>query len=158
MANVNKVILIGNVTRKPEIKYTPKGTGVTELGLAVNRFIPASEGGEKREETTFIDVTLWGRQAEIACEYLDKGRPVYVEGRLQLDSWDDKETGKKRSKLRVVGENIQLLSGREGGGGGGGSRGGGSYEDAPPARPSGPRGGGPSRPAPSEPEDDDIPF
>jgi single-strand DNA-binding protein len=156
MASVNKVILIGNVTRKPEIKYTPKGTAVTELGLAVNRFIPASEGGEKREETTFIDVTLWGRQAEVACEYLDKGRPVYIEGRLQLDSWDDKETGKKRSKLRVVGENIQLLGSRDGGGGGG--RGGESYEDAPPSRPSGPRGGGPSRPAPSEPEDDDIPF
>jgi len=158
MASVNKVILIGNVTRKPEPKYTPKGTAVTELGLAVNRFIPASEGGERREETTFIDVTLWGRQAEIACEYLDKGRPVYIEGRLQLDSWDDKETGKKRSKLRVVGENIQLLGSREGGGGGGGSRGGDSYEDAPPSRPSGPRSGGPSRPTPSEPEDDDIPF
>jgi single-strand DNA-binding protein len=159
MANVNKVILIGNVTRDPEIKYTPKGTAVVDLGLAVNRFIPASEGGEKREETTFIDVTLWGRQAEVANEYLRKGRPVYIEGRLQLDSWEDKQSGQKRSKLRVVGENLQLLGGREGGGGGGGgSRGGESYEDAPPSRPSGPRGGGASRPAPSEPEDDDIPF
>jgi single-strand DNA-binding protein len=156
MANVNKVILIGNVTRDPEIKYTPKGTAVVDLGLAVNRFIPASEGGEKREETTFIDVTLWGRQAEIANEYLKKGRPVYIEGRLQLDSWEDKQSGQKRSKLRVVGENLQLLGGREGGGGGG-SRGGDSYEDAPPSRPPGPRGGA-SRPAPSEPEDDDIPF
>jgi single-strand DNA-binding protein len=156
MASVNKVILIGNVTRKPEAKYTPKGTAVTELGLAVNRFIPASEGGEKREETTFIDVTLWGRQAEIACEYLDKGRPVYIEGRLQLDSWDDKETGKKRSKLRVVGETVQFLGGGRDGGGGGGSRGGESYEDAPPSRPQ--RSSAPSRPAPSEPEDDDIPF
>ncbi len=154
MANVNKVILIGNVTRKPEIKYTPKGTAVTELGLAVNRFIPASEGGEKREEATFIDVTLWGRQAEVACEYLDKGRQAYIEGRLQLDSWDDKETGKKRSKLRVVGENLQLLGGREGGGGG--SRGG-DYDDAPPARSSSRPSAGPSRPAPP-PEDDDIPF
>lgn len=156
MANVNKVILIGNVTRDPEIKYTPKGTAVTDLGLAINRFIPASEGGERREETTFIDVTLWGRQAEIANEYLKKGRPVYIEGRLQMDSWEDKQSGQKRSKLRVVGENLQLLGSREGGGSGaGGSRGGGDYDDAPPPRPRG--GSAPSRP-PAEPEDDDIPF
>jgi single-strand DNA-binding protein len=154
MANVNKVILIGNVTRDPEIKYTPKGTAVTELGLAINRFIPASDGNEKREETTFIDVTLWGRQAEVASEYARKGRPVYIEGRLQLDSWDDKESGKKRTKLRVVGENLQLLGSREGSGGGG-SRGG--DEDAPPPRPrSG--GGAPASRPPAEPEDDDIPF
>lgn len=152
MANVNKVILIGNVTRDPEVKYTPKGTAVTELGLAVNRFIPASEGGERREETTFIDVTLWGRQAEVAGEYAKKGRPVYIEGRLQLDSWDDKETGKKRSKLRVVGENLQLLGSRDGGGSGRG----GDYDDGPPARPSRPSSG-PSRQQPP-PEDDDIPF
>ncbi len=157
MANVNKVILIGNVTRDPEIKYTPKGTAVTEVGLAINRFIPASDGQEKREETTFIDVTLWGRQAEVAGEYAKKGRPLYIEGRLQLDSWEDKQTGQKRSKLRVVGENLQLLGGREGGGGGGGSRGGGDYEDAAPARPAA-RPSAPSRPAASEPEDDDIPF
>jgi single-strand DNA-binding protein len=155
MANVNKVILIGNVTRDPEIKYTPKGTAVTDLGLAINRFIPASEGGDRREETTFIDVTLWGRQAEIANEYLKKGRPVYIEGRLQMDSWEDKQTGQKRSKLRVVGENLQLLGSREGGGSGG-SRGGGDYDDAPPPRPRG--GGAPSSRPPAEPEDDDIPF
>jgi single-strand DNA-binding protein len=154
MANVNKVILIGNVTRDPEIKYTPKGTAVTDLGLAINRFIPASEGGERREETTFIDVTLWGRQAEIANEYLKKGRPVYIEGRLQMDSWEDKQSGQKRSKLRVVGENLQLLGSRDGGGSGG-SRGGGDYDDAPPPRSRG--GSAPSRP-PAEPEDDDIPF
>jgi single-strand DNA-binding protein len=155
MANVNKVILIGNVTRDPEIKYTPKGTAVTDLGLAINRFIPASEGGDRREETTFIDVTLWGRQAEIANEYLKKGRPVYIEGRLQMDSWEDKQTGQKRSKLRVVGENLQLLGSRDGGGSGG-SRGGGEYDDPTPPRS---RGGSapPSRP-PAEPEDDDIPF
>lgn len=152
MANVNKVILIGNVTRDPEIKYTPKGTAVTELGLAVNRFVPASEGNERREETTFIDVTLWGRQAEIASEYLKKGRPVYIEGRLQLDSWEDKQSGQKRSKLRVVGENLQLLGSRDGGGGG--SRGGDS--DEAPARSSG--GGRPASRPPAEPEDDDIPF
>lgn len=160
MANVNKVILIGNVTRDPEVKYTPKGTAVTEVGLAINRFIPASDGQEKREETTFIDVTLWGRQAEVAGEYAKKGRPLYIEGRLQLDSWEDKQSGQKRSKLRVVGENLQLLGGREGGGGGGGGSrgggGGGDYDDAPPSRPAA-RPSAPSRPAP-EPEDDDIPF
>lgn len=151
MANVNKVILIGNVTRDPEIKYTPKGTAVTDVGLAVNRFIPASDGGERREETTFIDVTLWGRQAEIAGEYVKKGRPVYIEGRLQMDTWDDKQTGQKRSKLRVVCENLQLLGSRDGGGGGVRS----SYEDdAPPASRSRSSHSAP----PSEPEDDDIPF
>jgi single-strand DNA-binding protein len=155
MASVNKVILIGNLTRDPEIKYTPKGTAVTDIGLAVNRFIPASEGGEKREETTFIDVTLWGRTAEVAHEYAKKGRPIYVEGRLQMDSWEDKATGQKRSKLKVVGENIQLLGSRDGGGGGSRSSGG-DYDDAPPSRPA-PRSSAPSRPA-AEPEDDDIPF
>lgn len=118
MASVNKVILIGNLTRDPEIKYTPKGTAIADIGLAVNRTY-STDSGEKREEVTFIDVTLWGRVAEIVGEYCKKGRPLYVEGRLQLDSWDDKATGQKRSKLKVVGENIQLLGGREGGPGGG---------------------------------------
>jgi len=153
MASVNKVILIGNLTRDPEIKYTPKGTAVADIGLAVNRFIPASEGGEKREETTFIDVTLWGRTAEVANEYAKKGQPLYVEGRLQMDTWEDKQSGQKRSKLKVVGENIQLLGSKGGGGGGRG----GDYEDAPPPRRSSGGGGGSSRP-PAEPEDDDIPF
>ncbi|HEY8900738.1 MAG TPA: single-stranded DNA-binding protein [Chthoniobacterales bacterium] len=154
MASVNKVILIGNLTRDPEIKYTPKGTAVTDLGLAVNRFIPASEGGEKREETTFIDVTLWGRTAEVAHEYAKKGQPLYVEGRLQMDTWDDKQTGQKRSKLKVVGENIQLLGTK---GGGGGRSSGGDYDDAPPSRPP-QRSAPPASRPPAEPEDDDIPF
>src|SRR5271165_5627795 len=111
MANLNRVLLIGNLTRDPEVRYTPKGTAVTEIGLAVNR-IYSGEDGEKKEETTFVDVTLWARQAEIAGQYLKKGRPVFIEGRLQLDSWDDKQTGQKRSKLRVVAENIQLLGSR----------------------------------------------
>lgn len=115
MANLNKVQLIGNVTRDPEIKYTPKGSAVTDLGLAINRFY-SSENGEKREETTFVDVTLWGRQAEVAGEYCKKGRSVYIEGRLQLDSWEDKTSGQKRTRLRVVGENMQLLGPRLGGG------------------------------------------
>ena len=115
MANVNKVILIGNCTRDPEVRYTPKGTAVADIGLAMNRYF-SSDGGERREETTFVDVTLWGRQAEVAGEYLKKGRPVYIEGRLQMDSWDDKNTGQKRTKLKIVGEQMQLLGSRDNGG------------------------------------------
>lgn len=155
MANLNKVMLIGNLTRDPEVKYTPKGTAVADIGLAVNRVFN-SEAGERREETTFVDVVLWGRTAEVVGQYCKKGNPIFIEGRLQLDTWDDKQTGQKRSKLRVVGEGIQLLGARQGGGGGGGSHhdeegGGGSHRPAP------------SRPARSEapappPSDDDIPF
>ncbi|MEK0446870.1 MAG: Single-stranded DNA-binding protein [Verrucomicrobiota bacterium] len=112
---------MGNLTRDPEIKYTPKGTAVADIGLAINR-VYSSDQGEKREETTFVDVELWGRQAEIAGEFLKKGRPVYIEGRLKLDTWDDKQTGQKRSKMRVVGETLQLLGSREGGGAPGGDR------------------------------------
>ncbi len=119
MANLNKVMLMGNLTRDPEIRYTPKGTAVCEIGMAINRNFTA-ENGEKREEVTFVDVTLWGRQAEIAGEYLKKGRPVFIEGRLQLDTWDDKQSGAKRSKLRVVAEGMQFLGSRDGGGGSGG--------------------------------------
>lgn len=160
MASFNKVILMGNLTRDPEVRYTPKGSAVTDIGLAVNR-VYSTDQGEKREETTFVDITLWGRTAEIAGEYLKKGRPVLIEGRLQLDSWDDKQSGQKRSKLKVIGESMQLLGGRgggeggdEGGGGGGGSGfrqggggGGGGRSSAPPPRQ-----------APSEPDDDEIPF
>lgn len=153
MASFNKVILLGNLTRDPEVRYTPKGTAVTELGMAVNR-VYSAENGEKREETTFVDVTLWGRTAEIAGEYLKKGRPVFIEGRLQLDTWDDKQSGQKRSKLKVVGEGLQLLGSPRGAGGGGGSgddegSGGGARSSRPAP---------PPRPAPSEPDDDEIPF
>lgn len=146
MASYNKVMLLGNCTRDPEVKYTPKGSAVTDLGLAINRYY-TTDGGEKREETTFVDVTLWGRQAEIAGEYLKKGRPVFIEGRLQLDTWDDKQTGQKRSKLRVVGEAMQLLGSREGGseGGGGGGRPSSRQVKSTPA-------------ADVEAPDDDIPF
>jgi len=154
MASVNKVILIGNVTRDPEIKYTPKGTALVELGLAMNR-VYTPEGGERREETTFVDVTIWGRTAEIANEYAKKGKQIYIEGRLQLDTWEDKTSGQKRSKLRVVADNLTLLGG--GGGGGGGRSGGGDYDDAPPSRPA-PRSSAPASRPPAEPEDDDIPF
>ena len=144
MASFNKVILLGNLTRDPEVRYTPKGTAVTELGMAVNRVYTA-ESGEKREETTFVDVTLWGRTAEIAGEYLRKGRPVFIEGRLQLDTWDDKQSGQKRSKLKVVGEGLQLIGSRPAGGGDeeGGMR---SNKAVPPPK------------AVSTGPDDEIPF
>jgi single-strand DNA-binding protein len=112
MASYNRTILVGNLTRDPEIKYTPKGTAVAEIGLAVNHSYK-TDSGEKREEVTFIDVTLWGRTAEIVGQYCKKGRPLLVEGRLALDQWDDKQTGQKRSKLKVVGENVQLLGGKD---------------------------------------------
>ncbi|GAB4175066.1 MAG: hypothetical protein Fur0032_14810 [Terrimicrobiaceae bacterium] len=154
MANLNKVMLIGNLTRDPEVKYTPKGTAVTDIGLAVNR-IYNSEGGERREETTFIDVVLWGRTAEIVGQYCKKGSPLFVEGRLQMDTWDDKQTGQKRSKLRVVGEGVQLLGSRQGGGVGGSA----SHDDEGTSS----HRQAPSRPARSDapappPQDDDIPF
>ena len=111
MASFNKVLLLGNLTRDPEVRYTPKGSAVTDLAIAVNRQYTL-ENGEKREEVTYVDVTFWGRTAEVAAEYLRKGRPVFIEGRLQLDTWDDKQSGQKRSKLKVIGEMMQMLGGR----------------------------------------------
>ena len=99
---------MGNLTRDPDVRYTPKGTAVAEISLAINRRWN-DDAGQKQEETTFVECTLWGRQAEIAGQYLKKGRPLFVEGRLHLDTWDDKQSGQKRSKLKVVAENIQLL-------------------------------------------------
>jgi len=123
MASFNKVILVGNLTRDPQVKYTTGGTAVAELGMAVSRQWFDKQSNSKKEETTFVDVTLWGRTAEVAGEYLSKGRPVLIEGRLQLDTWEDRETKQKRSKLRVVGENMTMLGSRGDGGGGGGSSG-----------------------------------
>ena len=148
MANVNKVILIGNLTRDPEVKFTPKGTAVSQISLAINRKYKVGE--EMKEETTFVDVELWGRLAEIAGEYAKKGNPLYIEGRLKQDSWDDKETGKKRTKMLVVGETLQLLGGRQGGGEGG-QRPAQSRPASQPARSSAPA-------APQGGDDDDIPF
>jgi single-strand DNA-binding protein len=152
MASFNKVILLGNLTRDPEVRYTPKGSAVCDLGIAVNR-VYTTESGERREEVTYIDVVLWTRLAEIAGEYLKKGRPVFIEGRLQMDTWDDKQTGQKRTRLRVVGETMQLLGGRPGGAGaaaepaGEDRQMGGAKTSAPP-KPS----------APAEPDEDEIPF
>lgn len=147
MASFNKVILLGNLTRDPEVRYTPKGSAVCDLGIAVNRQYTL-DSGEKREEVTYVDVVLWSRLAEIAGEYLKKGRPIFIEGRLQMDSWEDKQTGQKRTKLRVIGETMQLLGGRPpgaGGGEGGESR---SGKTTPPPKPA----------AGGEPDEDEIPF
>lgn len=148
MANLNKVLLLGNVTRDPEVRYTPKGSAVCDLGLAVNRNYTL-DNGEKREEVTFVDVVLWARLAEIAGEYLKKGRPVFIEGRLQMDSWDDKQTGQKRTKLRVVGETMQLLGSRPSGGGD-------AQEAERPPRAAGKPAA--AAPAQAAPDDDEIPF
>jgi single-strand DNA-binding protein len=144
MASLNKVFLIGNLTRDPQLRYTPSGTAVADLGIAVNRNWTGQDG-QKHEEVTFVDVTLWARQAELAGEYLSKGRPVFIEGRLQLDQWQDKE-GQKRQRLRVVGERMQFLGAPSG-------RGGDAAADrSPPPEDFG-------EPAPtSPPTGDEIPF
>lgn len=175
MASYNKVMLMGNLTRDPEVRYTPKGSAVADLAIAVNRVYTA-DNGEKREEVTYVDVVLWARLAELAGQYLSKGRPVFIEGRLQMDSWEDKQTGQKRSRLRVVGEVMQFLDGKRDGGSGeehSAASGGGSQR--PPMRSGGGSAGGQSRPPAarqSQPatdefhegpitdglDDDDIPF
>ncbi|MFH1731536.1 MAG: single-stranded DNA-binding protein [Planctomycetota bacterium] len=145
MANLNKVLLIGNLTRDPELRYIQSGTAVVDLGLAVNRRVKKSDG-TWGDEAAFIDVTVWGKQAENCAEYLSKGRPVFVEGRLQFDQWEDKKTGEKRSKLKVTADNVQFLAGRPGGGGGGE---GGRPASAPKPEPAA---------EDTELSDDDIPF
>ena len=152
MASYNKVLLLGNLTRDPEVRYTPKGTAVTDLGIAVNRQYTL-DTGEKREEVTFVDVTFWGRTAEVAAEYLKKGRSVFIEGRLQLDTWDDKQTGQKRSKLKVMGEAMQMLGSRPSGAGGEEAE-----EGARGRASSGGRTAAPPKSPPAEPDEDAIPF
>ncbi|MCX7886646.1 MAG: single-stranded DNA-binding protein [Verrucomicrobiae bacterium] len=156
MASYNRVLLIGNLTRDPEVRFTPKGTAVANLGLAINRTYTA-ETGETKEEVVFVDIEVWGRQAELAGQYLAKGRQVFVEGRLRMDSWEDKESGQKRSRLRVVAERIQFL---------GAPRADAEIsEQAPPTgqratprqRPQSPPPE-PEEPPPPPEEDDDIPF
>jgi single-strand DNA-binding protein len=117
MASFNRVILVGNLTRDPELRYIPSGTAVSEIGLAVNDRV--KKGDQWVDETTFVDITLWGRTAEVANEYLSKGSNILIEGRLKLDSWE--KDGQKRSKLRVVADKMQMLGSR--GEGAGGSRG-----------------------------------
>lgn len=166
MANLNKVMLMGNLTRDPEVRYTPKGTAVGDLGLAVNRRV--SDGnGNWSDETTFVDITVWGSNAENAQKFLTKGRGVFVEGRLQMDTWEDKQSGQKRSKLKVVAEVLQFLpdgKGPVGGGGGGGSaparsgNGNGNGGGGNGGRSGPPQGGSPAEHGDYRDEEDDIPF
>ena len=155
MANLNKVMLIGNLTRDPELRYTPSGKAVTDISLAINR-VWNNEQGQKQEDTIYVDVTLWGRQAELAQQYLSKGRSAYIEGRLQMDTWDDKETGKKRSKLKVVGDHLQFMSDGKGGAGGGSAPAQGGPQAA--QQRSGPPQGASAAPPNEFQEEDDIPF
>jgi len=152
MANFNKVILVGNLTRDPELRYTPKGMAIAKVGLAINRNW-TSESGEKKEEVTFVDVDIFGRTAENVAQYMKKGRPILIEGRLRLDQWDDKQTGQKRSRLGVVAETVQFLGSPTGGGGDGG--------EAAPRR-SAPAASAAAPSAAAEPDmpppDDDVPF
>jgi single-strand DNA-binding protein len=153
MAGFNKVILIGNLTRDPELRYTPKGTAVAKLGVAVNRQWK-TDAGESREEVTFVDVDAFGRSAEVIGQYCKKGKPLMIEGRLKYDTWEDKQTNQKRSKLSVVLESFQFL------GDGGGNRGGG--EGAPagaaPARRPATSAEPPAADSEGPPLDDDVPF
>lgn len=151
MANLNKVMLIGNLTRDPELRHTPKGSAVADLGLAVNRKVQDGNGGWK-EEVTFVDVTVWGNSAENAQKYLTKGRGVFIEGRLQMDVWDDKTTGQKRSKLKVVADNLQFLPDGKGGAARQFSENASNgHNDSSPQ-------GGSAAPADDYQEEDDIPF
>src|SRR5688572_1060392 len=163
MASFNKVILMGNLTRDPQVRYTGTGTAVCEISLAVNRYWFDKQSNQKKEETTFVDVTLWGREAEVAGEYLTKGKPVLIEGRLKLDTWDDKTTGQKRSKLAVVCETMQMLGSRDQAAGGG-QRAGGNFrpqQQAPAAASNDYDGGGSSyndAPTHSGGGDEEVPF
>ena len=158
MANLNKVLLMGNLTKDPELRYTPKGTAVGDLSMAVNRRV--SDGnGNWSDETTFVDITVWGNTAENAQKYLSKGRGVFVEGRLQLDTWEDKQSGQKRSKLKIVAETLQFLpDGKVGGGGGRPSGGGGNSSSSQGSSSGSPQGGSAADPSDYDGEEDDIPF
>lgn len=153
MASFNKVILVGNLTRDPELRYTAKGTAIAKLGVAVNRTW-ISETGEKKEETTFVDVDVFGRTAENVGQYLRKGSPLLVEGRLRLDTWEDKQTNQKRSKLSVVAETIQFLGSPRGGPDSGAATAPGRPAAAAPA--TAPPGAAEPEIPPTE--EDDVPF
>jgi len=154
MANFNRVILAGNLTRDPELRYTPKGTAIASFGLAINRKWK-SETGESKEEVTFVDVEVWDRQAEVIAQYFKKGRPILVEGRLKYDQWEDKNTHQKQSKLKVRLESFSFIDTK--------GPDGGVPSDAPRARPAAAPAAAADAPAPAEPEapeaeQDDVPF
>ncbi len=159
MPSLNKVLLMGNLTRDPELRVTPKGTSICQFALAINRQFKM-ESGESREEVIFVDVEAWGKQGETIAKYVTKGRPLYVEGRLKLDQWEDKNTKEKRSRMKVVLEQFQFLGDSRGGGGSGGGAPAGEFDQtggaperhSPPPRSSAPK------PAASENLDEDVPF
>jgi single-strand DNA-binding protein len=160
MASFNKVILAGNLTRDPELRYTPKGTAIARIGMAINRTWK-TETGETKEEVTFVDVDAFGRQAEVIAQYMRKGRPFLVEGRLKLDQWEDKNTHQKQSKLHVVLESFSFIDSRGGGDGGAPPEPARPRPATAPAPPAAPAAG--PAPEPAEPEgppaeEDDVPF
>jgi single-strand DNA-binding protein len=157
MANFNKVYLMGNLTRDPEMRVTPKGTAICQFGLAISRSWK-DESGQTREETAFVDIEAWGKQGEVISKYCVKGRPLFVEGRLKFDQWEDKTSGQKRSKLKVVLENFQFIGGRGDGAPGGGapSAGGDAPEAAPGESPARAPAKGPA--AAKDTVDEDVPF
>ena len=152
MANFNKVILAGNLTRDPELRYTPKGTAIAKFGLAINRTWK-NEAGETKEEVTFVDVDAFARSAELIGQYFKKGRPILIEGRLRLDTWDDKQTNQKRSRLGVVMESFQFLDSQRSGEGAAPSAA--APRPTKPVAAPPPEPGGDSEPPPVE---DDVPF
>lgn len=159
MASLNRVILCGNLTRDPETSFTPSGMAITKVGLAVNERVKNQQTGEWSDRANYFDVTAFGRQAEVCRDYLRKGSPMLMEGRLRWESWEDKD-GNKRSKVSVVADRVQLIGGR-----GEGSEGGGGYSSpAPAAAPAAPRAPAAPPPTPTAPpmpeveDDDDLPF
>ena len=154
MASLNKVLLIGNLTADPEVRYTPKGMAVADVRMAVNHTY-RTESGEMKEDPCYVTVTIWGKQAETAGKYLKKGRPVFIEGRLKWESWE--KNGEKRSMIKVVCERMQFVGPPPGGGGSGGGGGRSQPSDADAPAQDGPSGGGKGGGEPDL-ENDDIPF
>lgn len=151
MPNYNKVMLMGRLTRDPEVRYSANGTAITNIGLAVNRNW-RNQDGQTQEEVTFVDVTAFGKRGEAVGQYLKKGRPIFIEGHLRMEQWDDKQTGQKRSKLAIIMDAFEFIDSRgEGEGGGGNFSGGGGAPAAGGATPAAGGGGGFA-------EDDDVPF
>jgi single-strand DNA-binding protein len=157
MPSLNKVLLMGNLTRDPELRVTPKGTSIAQFSLAINRSFKM-ESGETREEVVYVDVEAWGKQGETIAKYCTKGRPLYVEGRLRLDQWEDKNTKEKRSRMKIVLEQFQFLG--DGRGAGNGSNSGASSGDSSQSSGGAPASGGSSTPKPGATEnlDEDVPF
>ena len=160
MPSLNKVLLMGNLTRDPELRVTPKGTSICQFALAINRQFKM-ETGESREEVIFVEIEAWGKQGETIAKYCTKGRPLYVEGRLRLDQWEDKNTKEKRSRMKVVLEQFQFLGDSRGAGGGGSSSSSSEYDQtgagSPEKHSPPPRGGG-AKPGSQENLDEDVPF